>query len=168
MALPVSSPESELIAHKRLHLPLKTHAILALARALCLNVCCRGISPLSSKNQSSKSKYICLLVSHQWKKRKFHDLRFFPERPHDPTFLQQVVWLSVSACVCVCVCVCVLVFVCVCTHVYVFGWSPIKQLMLAVFNHCEMGGLLSVSPLVLTHEKHKKMWIYPVMEEFSF
>lgn len=164
MALPVSSPASELIAHKRLHLPLKTHAILAPARALCLNVCCRGISPLSSKNQSCKSKYICLLVSHQWKKRKFHDLRFFPTRPQHPTFLQQVVWLSVSASVCVCFGVCL----CVRTHMYVFGQSPIKQLMLAVFYHCAMGGWLSVSPLALTYEKHKNTWIYPFMEEISF
>lgn len=96
------------------------------------------------------------------------------EIPWSTLFSRKASWSNfpstsgLTECVSVCVCVCVLVFVCVCTHVYVFGWSPIKQLMLAVFNHCEMGGLLSVSPLVLTHEKHKNMWIYPFMEEFSF
>lgn len=145
MALPVSSPASELIVHKRLHLPLKTHAILASAHSLCLDICCRGISPLSSKNQSSKSKYICLLVSHQWKKEEIPWSTLFFQRASTSSFPSTsglTEW--VSECVCF--------GVCVCTHVYVFVQGPIKQLMLAVFSHCEMGGWLSVSPLALTYE----------------
>lgn len=46
----------------------------------------------------------------------------------------------------------VLVFVFVRSHVYVSGQVPIKQLMLAVFYHCEMGGWLSVWPLALIYD----------------
>lgn len=58
------------------------------------------------------------------------------------------------------------VCLCMCAHVYVFGQVPIKQLMLAVFHHCEMGKWLSVSPLALYHMRNTKVCESTLLRNF--
>lgn len=153
MALLVLSPAPELIAHKRLHLPPKTHGILAAALSSVLWVStsaaegfCHSLPKISLVNLN-----IYVSWFHTSEKKRGNSMIY--------TFFQQNSASSFPSSSGFTVYVCVLVFVCVCAHVYAFGQSPIKQLMLAVFHHCDMGLCLTVFTLALCNTKTSESYL---------